>query len=376
MRRVATIMMAMVLAVPAAAALPGDAIHADSDDHGLDRPPRHGKGVYRLRVNGNEGVIDTLLRRDDVRKVSFGKVMSHKPGQMSRCGPRCRRWPNKLMNSERQYPQGLTGSNESRWGALAGRREIVVASWYQRRTEDDHTSVGSSVKFISTKSWKFRSVPMMMAVPYGSSYRLERLRAHAGGAAWAGRYLYIADTDRMHRFDLRQIMRTRNGPFLLADRVYVGIDKEPFGKARLSSVSTDWSGKPSLVTAEYADASKGEVRTSVVRWPIGKRGALRTGRRGVVQSRHNLFVDKDSNIDNVQGVESHRGTYLFSCSGGTDRLERRRVESTALRAHFDWRGDDTPQDLYGAVGRRLYGHTEGRYNRRVFWRSFSHILHD
>ncbi len=364
MRRLATIVMTLILS--AAVAVPAVPVGAGGDGNALDQARHHGNGVYRLRGHSYEPALRAILGQGAVRKVSFDRFMSSKPGVMERCGRACRRWPKALMNSSTWYPQGLAGSKESRWKYLSGRPEIVVSSWYQRRSASDSTSVGSSLKFISTRNWRYRNIPLRVPVQTGSGWTTERLQTHAGGVAWAGRYLYVAGTDRLYRFDLTQIFRSGSGPFLLPDRRYLTVDKEPYGEPRLSSVSTDWSGTPSLVTARY---EVDDVTAEVVRWPIDSSGALRVN-GGVVGSDYNFWIDKDSAIDNVQGVESHNGTYLFSNSGGDGDLERARVETQYLRETFGWRGDDTPQDLYAAAGHRLYGQTESRYERRVFWRSF------
>lgn len=369
MRRVATLVMAMTLAVPAASALPTDA-GAGGNGNALDVAKHHARGTYRLRVHSYEPALKAIVGQSTVRRISFDRFMSTKPGALSRCGSTCRRWPDKLKHSATWYPQGLTGSKESRWDHVAGRREIVVSSWYKRRSASDHTSVASSLKFISTRSWRFRSIPLRVPVQTGSGWTTEPLQTHAGGAAWAGRFIYVAGTDRLYRFDLRQIFRSGSGPFLLPDRRYLAVDKKPYGAARLSSVSTDWSGKPSLVTARY---HVDDVTAEVVRWPLTSGGGL-ASRRGAVPSRYNFWIDKDSAIDNVQGVESHRGTYLFSNSGGDGDLDRARVGTQRRRKTFDWNGGLTPQDLDAAVGHRVYGQTEARHGRRVFWRSFSSIF--
>ena len=214
---------------------------------------------------------------------------------------------------------------------------------------------------------------MRIPVQTTGGWTTERLAAHAGGLAWAGPFVYVASTDRLYRFDMRQIFTSGGSPFLLPDRRYLVVPKQPYeDNPRLSSVSTDWSGAPALVTAEYSATNK---TTDVVRWPLRPGGGLAITHGGV-SSRYNFWVDKDSSIDKVQGVEAHRGTYWFSTSNGD--LQRGRVGTQTGRETFDGWGtsgadSDVPQDLYAVPGQRMYGQTEERTDRRIFWRPMSAV---
>ncbi|HLV03639.1 hypothetical protein [uncultured Georgenia sp.] len=215
------------------------------------------------------------------------------------------------------------------------------------------------------------AVPLRLAVETEEGWSTEPLRSHNGGVAWAGPYLYVAATDRFHRFDLRTAMADEDGYFLLPDRTYVGVDQEPYGEPRLSSVSTDWTGEPAIVSAEY---TADDVAADVVRWPLTESGELVVA-DGVVGSQDNVWIDKDSSIDRVQGVASSDGRHLFAGSAGT--LDLARVGTQEDRDTLSWgrAGQDThiPEDLY-LGGSRLYGQTEERTHRRLFWVARADVL--
>ncbi|TDE95030.1 hypothetical protein EXU48_09695 [Occultella glacieicola] len=92
-------------------------------------------------------------------------------------------------------------------------------------------------------------------------------------------------------------------------------------------------------------------------------------------SQDNFWIDKDSSIDRVQGVAAHEGLYLFSGSGGT--LDLARVGSQTDRDTLTWgRTDDDihiPEDLYLSAS-NVYGQTEERNDRYVFWASRADVL--
>lgn len=345
---------------------------AAGDGNALDEAEHHGEGTYQLDVTTYDEAIEAIQAQPGVEQIPLADLMAARTAETISCGADCRQWPDHLNDDARWYPQGLAGSEESGWSGAPG-TELVVSAWYQRTSPGDHTAVNSALKFLSTDDWKYRNVPLRLPVETDDGgWTTEKLKSHNGGLAWAGPYLYVAATDRFYRFDTRQIMEDGEGTFLVPDRVYVAVDKEPYGQARLSSVSTDWSGEPALVSAEYnADAAT----THVIRWPLAADGTLPAD-GGTVDSQYNFWVDKNSSIQKVQGVESHEGLYYFTTSAGN--LERARVGTQDDRARTEWgrTGDDThiPQDLYAVPGQDMVGQTEEQHERRVFWRPMADLL--
>lgn len=344
---------------------------ADGNGNALDEAEHDEPGTYALDVTSYDDAIEAIADKPGVEQIPLADLMAARTAETVACGEDCRQWPDHLNDHDRWYPQGLAGSEEANWAA-APETELVVSAWYERTSPDDHTAVNSALKFVATDDWKYRNVPLRLPVEKGGEWTTRPLASHNGGVAWAGPYLYVAATDRLHRFDTRDIMRDQEGVFLVPDRTYVAVDKEPYGTARLSSVSTDWTGEPALVSAQYnADA----VTTQVIRWPLDADGDL-PAEAGTVGSQHNFWIDKDSSIRKVQGVESHEGLYYFSTSGG--QLERARVGTQDDRARTDWGrdadGTHIPEDLYAVPGQDMFGQTEVPSERRLFWRPMEELL--
>ncbi|ACQ80851.1 hypothetical protein Bcav_2606 [Beutenbergia cavernae DSM 12333] len=356
---------ALLALVPSAAGAAGNG-------NALDEAEHHGDGVFRMEVTSHDAGVEGVAARDDVERVAFDDVLADRTGEMTSCGDSCWEWPAHLDDATRWYPQGLAGSRESRW-AGAPDQDVLVSSWYRRAAPDDHASVDSTLKFFAADDGRYRNVPLRLPVEEGSGWGTEPLAIHAGGVAWAGPYLYVAATDGLFRFDLGDVMRDGDGYFLVPDREYQGIDAGPYGQPRLSSVSTDWSGEPALVSAEY---NADNVATEVVRWPLAADGELVTS-DGVVGSSYNFWVDADSSIDKVQGVAAHEGLYFFSQSPGeldTGRVGTQTDRSTIESWGMTGSDTDVPEDLYAVPGQRMYGQTEERTDRRVFWRDWADVM--
>lgn len=360
------IRLALVAALAAGLACAAPAV-ARGNGNALDTAKYDAPGTYQLSVASYESYFAGYVREPGVASTSFTKVLANLPQALSVCGGHCRRWPERLENSATAIPQGLAGTREAHWSARAGKPDVLASTWYL--TRGGHT-VGSLVRFVDTSTWRFRTVHLLGWTGSSSAPGVTALPAHAGGAAWAGRYLYLAATHTLYRFDLTQIVRTKHGPQLLPDRVYTTLNVDPYGASTLSSVSTDWTGTPALVTARY---TAGDVTDEVVRWPLRSDGGLHV-HHGRVLSSYNFWIDKDSSIDNVQGVACHDGTYLFANSGHDGDLDRARVGTQTDRASFAWYGADGPEDLYVAPGTRVYGNTEHAGKRYVFWRPYSAVL--
>ena len=352
-----------------AVVIPGPAVAA-GNGNALDSAKYDEPGTYQLKVTDRSAALEAIAAQPGVEPVSFPELVESRSGDTGSCGDACRSWPDHLNEDDRWYPQGVAGSEESNW-ADAPETEVLVSAWYQRTSPDNHAAVSSALKFVSTDDWQYRNVPLRLPVETDGGWTTEPLKSHNGGVAWAGPYLYVAATDRFHRFDLRTVMADDGGYFLVPDRTYVGVDQGPYGEPRLSSVSTDWTGQPALVSAEY---TADDVAAEVIRWPLTDSGDLAAS-GGTVGSQDNFWIDKDSAIDKVQGVAARDGLYLFTGSKGT--LDLARVDSQTDRATFTWgrTGDDThiPEDLYLSDS-RVYGQTEERGHRELFWAPLADVL--
>ena len=262
--------------------------------------------------------------------------------------------------------QGLAGSHERRTADSPGGTWLVV-SWCHRGGAKSCSAATETktrvtlVRLAGAGAKRFGHVELTEPAcsrEVGRQCTLKALSAHAGGAAVAGRWLYVADTDRVLVFDLSFFLVDRQGePVLPLDHSFEVRDvggppgrrgPSPRPAARttktgkyLSSLSIDANG--SLVVAQYLDTKHDAL---VARFPLTSDGRLVvTG--GRVYSTAVYTIDKDSDIDKVQGVASARGTLLFSTSRA--RLERARPNT--VRQEDDkcirW-GQNQAQDLYAS----------------------------
>lgn len=98
-------------------------------------------------------------------------------------------------------PQGISGSSDADPGGLVGGRRIHAVSWYGK----GQTAV--RVSFVDVASGRYRNV--LLVKPKAGGTRFDQVRGvHAGGIAWLGKYLYVADTSHGLRvFDTERIVK-------------------------------------------------------------------------------------------------------------------------------------------------------------------------
>jgi len=173
------------------------------------------------------------------------------------------RW-NKGDNAvDYWWPQGITGSADAvPGGVVDGHRELLV-SWYSKNGK------GARVSFVNAdklSSAKYRHVLLVEPKANGNFGLVD---SHAGGIAWVGNYLYVAQTHGGLRvFDMRRILRVPDPDdalgyaFILPQ---VGLYKTEPG-LRFSFVALDRTNGPALITGEYKQGAAGG---RIVRWPLG-----------------------------------------------------------------------------------------------------------
>lgn len=218
------------------------------------------------------------------------------------------------------YPQGLTCSSDAGSGPGA-----FIASWYWRpdlATEER----GVRLTFLDPESCRYRHVLAVSARPDGGYSPID---IHAGGIAWYGHYLYVADTTRGLRvFDLRRILDLRSVQNDTGDRNRIGRKGGAYHAygyryilpqcdawrpavlgARFSFASVDRSSDPGLlVGGGYVDRS-GETG-GLARWRLADDGTLRH-RDGVAEA-HDAYR---APADRIQGAAVHRGAWYLSRAG-------------------------------------------------------------
>ena len=161
------------------------------------------------------------------------------------------------------WPQGITGSADATPGGVVdGHRELLV-SWYSKNGK------GTRVSFVNADSLTNTKYRHVLLVEPNDSGGFGLVQSHAGGIAWVGDYLYVAETDGGLRvFDMRHLLKVPNPDdalgyaFILPQ---VGLYKTEPG-LRFSFVALDRTNGPALVTGEYKQGAAGG---RIVRWPLG-----------------------------------------------------------------------------------------------------------
>lgn len=356
---------------------------------------------FRLQLNRHTdcpGGTCTILRqrlvnRDIVQKRTFSQVYGNlNDGSMKSrgCpvanGSARRSWEvgfpivsvrcfGESGNSHNRWlTQGIAGSHEYRTGASPGATWLVV-SWCYRGGGSrctGATEIRSRITIVGLSGRgdeKFRHIGLSRPTcnPDTGNCAAKPLGAHAGGAAVAGKWLYVADTDRIFVFDLNFFFAGDGEYRLPLDHWFLVRDVGGPSGARttktgayVSSLSVDGNG--SLVIAQYLDTNHDAL---VARFPLASDGRLSVS-DGRAYSSAVFTIDKDSDINKAQGVASAGGTFLFATSGET--LERARPNT--VRREYDkcirW-GQNQAQDLYASPAKNvLWGINEYPADRTIW----------
>jgi len=289
------------------------------------------------------------------------------------------RWQSDDDASTAWIPQGITGTADADASGMVAGKSAVLVSFYDK-AEGGATNEGVRIAFVDTTSpnapmYRFALLVMPKGTPDAPSF--DPVKIHAGGIAWFGSFLYVADTRHGFRvFDLRHILRvaTDVGPFgctgttcRAATYKYV---LPQVGKYEITSacspifsfVSLDRSSDPpSLVSGEYCSttACAGPLAGRVHRWPLDpETGLLRS--KTTFPTEAFLTSHKQ-----VQGAASRDGTFYLSSSappGGAGEIYRVAGSKSATS-----RWSDTPEDLMVDHGSGwLWSLSEAPRERAVF----------
>ncbi len=255
-------------------------------------------------------------------------------------------------------PQGITGNG-------AG---VQAVSWYRGESGSES---GVRVSFVNRAEGAHGEYRFALLVNPTGGQNFEQVGIHAGGIAWAGRYLYVADTGNgIRAFDLARTLRvpddrlpaTGNYRYLLPQ---VGRYRSS-GGLKFSALALDRSnpGHPALVAGEYQVYEKGDPRTRIARWPLNPKTKL-LARRGATGAWRTGF-------DQLQGViTSHGRIFVSSTEGPRGFLYHGRPRRKAQRDRWGL----APEGLY-ATKSQLWTATEAKDRRTVFGKTFGSLLRD
>ncbi|ROO89037.1 hypothetical protein EDD29_6724 [Actinocorallia herbida] len=218
------------------------------------------------------------------------------------------------------YPQGLTSASDAGISDPA-----FIASWYWK-PEVDTEERGVRLTFLDPQTAKYRHVLCVIAKADGSYAPVD---IHAGGIAWYGDLLYIADTTRGLRvFDLRGILDIRSVQDDVGDHTKFGRREgkyHAYGYRFLlpqtdcwkltatgpvfSFASIDRSSAPDrLVSGEYTDV-QGDVGRLAC-WNLEEDGTLAADKGVAVPCEAYRAPDFK-----IQGAACHKGRWYLSQAG-------------------------------------------------------------
>ncbi len=258
------------------------------------------------------------------------------------------RWASEDGETPDWYPQGLTGSADAEPSGLVSGRDVHAVSWYSKRGS------GVRVTFVDVDAARYRHV---LLVKPRASGDFDLVKVHAGGIAWLGPLLYVADTRRGVRvFDTARMMRVprsrladaRGHRYVLPQ---VGSYRSAGDDLAYSYLALDRSAR-SLVVGEYRQARGGRI----ARWPVD----LNTG---LIASSAPTEAYAAA-VDRLQGAVTIGGVLLASSSRMGGRLYAGRA-GERTRKHLWW--PYLPEDLYhSSRSGELCSVTEAPGRRMVF----------
>lgn len=286
-------------------------------------------------------------------------------------------WNAEDQASTTWIPQGITGSADADATGLVGGRRIILVSFY----EDAGLDKGVRIAFVNVtnpSAPRYRFALLVEPTGTTAAPNFVQVDAHAGGIAWFGRWLYMAQTGSGFRvFDLSRVMQVatdvdtvgctastcRAGLYkYVIPQVGAYVDRSSCGPI-FSWVSLDrGSSPPSLVSGEYCSttACTGPLAGRVFRWPLDPATGLLRG-PGTTWPLDAFVMGQRQ----VQGGAMRAGTTYLSSSapaGGGGALYCANP-TRSLSANFS----DSPEDLMvdGPNG-QLWSLSEAAGARAVF----------
>lgn len=231
-------------------------------------------------------------------------------------------------NTDEWIPQGITTSSDALDTGIYEDRKAVLVSWYSTGVDGEKGVRVSFVNRTDPLNPVYRHVLLVEPYVSGGVTTFRAVNIHAGGIAWYGHHLYVADTSYGLRvFDLKHIFqvstaattigRASNGTYYAAGYKYVvpqvlAYDQTGSAALNFSFVSLDRSTAPdSLLVGEYANPGTG---SRLVRWGIDY-----TNRELVYTSGTDATASWAYRVDvtSMQGALSRDGRYYLSTSDGS-----------------------------------------------------------
>ncbi|MGZ3423344.1 MAG: hypothetical protein ACXWUG_05230 [Polyangiales bacterium] len=275
-------------------------------------------------------------------------------------------------------PQGLTGSPDANDAGMVAGKKVVIATWYYDLAKQpgatSEKGIRISIVDVTSGTPKYRHVLLVEPVMKSGRADFAPIVIHAGGAAWVGDRLWVADTGRgLRGFDLSQMLEVASDKEVVgwdaASSKYEGglysyvlpqteawNDGSPCNPV-FSFVALDrTSTPPALVTGEYSATA---ITGKLLRFPVDPK----TGALDPIAYAASAYVMGQRQ---VQGGVTHAGVFYLSSSApaaGGGVLYTARVGKTTVSNTWV----DAPEDLmFDTVANQLWGLSEAEGARYVF----------
>ncbi|KAL8682523.1 MAG: hypothetical protein Q9186_001470 [Xanthomendoza sp. 1 TL-2023] len=285
----------------------------------------------QLSQSGYSSLIKHL--DDALPNVSVDKVVADANHEMTITKGRYK-WPatkdDNEFDNESWYPQGISSSVDA-GDAKYTKNHLFLVSWYAKKNKEK----GVRITFVNTSVSPPKYRQVLLVEPTGTSSKpsFKTVGVHAGGIAWYGSLLYVADTDNGVRiFDVDHIYKVKdgdgagrqsNGDYHAYGYKYVLPQVRKFKvhgdpkdhEYTYSCLALDrTSNPPAIVFGEYYHAADGD--------------ASRVARFDLDSTTHLLKVNSDNiataskvllhGEHRVQGAITVNGRYFLSQSNGDD----------------------------------------------------------
>jgi hypothetical protein len=323
---------------------------------------------------GSEAIQTELVSANDFTLVGVTKVLAaanrdtskvsgvhNVPSSMFLTGYT---WQSGDILTTSWTPQGITGSGDA-----------MASSWYHKPSTGK-IDKGVRVAFIDMVSNKYRFALLVKpSRAAGGTASYDPIPIHAGGMAWSGDFLYVADTyDGLRVFDLRRFLKPttynsdkdyvglHDGQYFTAGYAFILPQSNHYVVAKESSElvfsfvslgSTSGSAKV-LMTGEYSTVMGGRL----MQWALGN-----DSMPVLAGGKWTAGMSLDPVVKNMQGAAIDQDVIFISSSlSGNQTLYTRRPDGSMV-------GTGWPpycEDLFIGLGGSLWGLTEVEGYRKIW----------
>lgn len=269
------------------------------------------------------------------------------------------RWENSENDKPTWVPQGITGSPDAdASGLVLGRKLWLVSFYFDEDVDPALPPKGVRLALVDVTDPAQPRYRFILLVEPEAGANFKPVSIHAGGIAWFGDYVYVADTSGGLRvFDVGRMLQVSTAedsvgcdgtscqaglykyvlPQVGSYARFSVCEEQP----RFSFVALDRSATPpQLVTGEYCSnsACSGPLAGRLLQWPLDEATGL-LAETSRTFSKGAFFAGERQ----IQGGVSHEGAFFLSSSepaGAGGALFR---VDPAGSTSYGW--IDTPEDV-------------------------------